>query len=165
MFRFQNNTADYFLLSDSLEIRKSNIHGNGVFATKLIKKREIFESCSLLIFGKNLLDDFLEIHGSRHTLLDHVMQWPNAQYALALGYGTIYNHSNNPNSLCRQIHNEKIPRVEFIAKRDIQPGEEILYHYAPKLGDLDFDATGCFFPKSGGKFDRLSEREKRGFDQ
>jgi|TARA_Y100000034_G_C6830729_1_gene374932 hypothetical protein len=37
------------------------------------------------------------------------------------------------------------PRIEFIAKRDIAPGEEILTHYMKGKCDLVFNDAGTFF--------------------
>ncbi len=48
------------------------------------------------------------------------------QTVVALGYGSLYNHSYSPNARYEDAN----PRTKlFIALRDIQPGEEIVVNY------------------------------------
>ena len=150
MFRSREENNAYFL--KKVEIKPSSIHGLGGFATEVIHKREIFESCPLIVFRKEIILDYFVDHNARHMLADYVMTWENGNYAIMLGWGVIYNHSNEPNCMARRIFEstgDKNPRIEFIAKRDIQPGEELLYHYAPKMGDLIFDNAGSMYPVDG----------------
>ena len=46
--------------------------------------------------------------------------------ALALGYGSLYNHSYKPNARYDDVGPQT---KEFTALRDIQPGEEITVNY------------------------------------
>ena len=57
----------------------------------------------------------------------------------------------------RRVMDEN-PRIEFIALRDIQPGEEIFHHYAPKAGDLFFTEAGSYEVDSNVT---LEEKRKR----
>jgi SET domain-containing protein len=66
----------------------------------------------------------------RQTRLAHYyFEWGDdcQQAAIALGYGSLYNHSYNPNA--RYVFRESEECLEFIALRDIEPGEEITINY------------------------------------
>ena len=156
MFKVRQKNKKWFM--HKVEVKESTVDvgGLGVFATELIKKHEIFESSPVLTWHHSFLRDYQKLHDNRHILDDHVFMWENSEVAFCLGYGTIYNHSNDPNSLHRVVHDSEWPRIEFIAKRDIQPGEEIFHHYAPKAGDLFFTPAGTF-----DRDDRLRPWEKR----
>jgi len=129
---------------NKVQVMASPIHGVGIFATELIKKREIFESAPVVLFHIDLLNDYVELHNSKHVLSDHVFIWENCNHAMCLGYGSVYNHSNEPNAMHRRVFDKEYPRIEFIAKKDIQPGEEIFHHYSPKAGNLFFTDAGSF---------------------
>ncbi len=110
-------------LTQSVLIEVKNIKGKGrgVFARKLIPEGTIFERVPLLVIpAKEILECN---HGT--LLLGYVFEYKK-QVALALGYGSLYNHSYNPNARYddagRQIK-------EFSALRDIYPGEEITINY------------------------------------
>ena len=110
-------------LTQSVLIEVKNIKGKGrgVFARKLIPEGTIFERVPLLVIPSK---EILECdHGT--LLLGYVFEYKK-QVALALGYGSLYNHSYNPNARYddagRQIK-------EFSALRDIHPGEEITINY------------------------------------
>ena len=156
MFKVKEKKKKWFI--NKVEVRESTVHigGHGVFATELIKKHEVFESSPVLTWHFSFLRDYQKLHDARHILDDHVFLWSNANVAFCLGYGTIYNHSNEPNAMHRAVHDDKWPRLEFIAKRDIQPGEEIFHHYSPKAGPLFFTETGTF-----DMDDQLHPLEKR----
>ncbi|MBG17677.1 MAG: SET domain-containing protein-lysine N-methyltransferase [Euryarchaeota archaeon] len=144
MFKQKLKNGKWF--SKKIEVKESTVdkEGLGVFATEFIKKYEIFESAPVLVWHMDLLNDYMRLHQAGHLLSDHVFVWEKSSHALCLGYGTIYNHSNEPNSKHRRVFDKNHPRIEFIALKDIQPGEEIFHHYAPKKGDLFFTDGGTF---------------------
>ncbi|MDA1231473.1 MAG: SET domain-containing protein-lysine N-methyltransferase [Planctomycetota bacterium] len=104
-----------------IEVKNIKGKGRGVFARTLIPKHTIFERVPLLVIPAN------EILNCDHgkMLLGYIFEYKK-QVALALGYGSLYNHSYNPNARYddagRQIK-------EFSALRDIYPGEEITINY------------------------------------
>ena len=61
--------------------------------------------------------------------------WRRDTVALPLGYGPLYNHSDQPNR--EQL--DRIPQTKvFRALRDIQPGEELTINYSSgSSGQLD----------------------------
>ena len=110
-------------LTQSVLIEVKNIKGKGrgVFARTLIPEGTIFERVPLLVIPAR---EILECdHGN--LLLGYIFEYKK-QVALALGYGSLYNHSYHPNARYddagRQIK-------EFSALRDIHPGEEITINY------------------------------------
>ena len=80
---------------------------------------------------------------------DYVFFWDHHEAAIALGYGSIYNHSNDPNAKwCPSfafVSNRKKPdRIEFVTLKDIEAGEQIFTHYNAIAGDLFFADDGTF---------------------
>lgn len=68
-----------------------------------------------------------DVSAIRDTLLArYCFQWAEGA-AVALGYGSLYNHSPNPNCVYWTIKDEGI--VEFVALVDIQAGEELRVNY------------------------------------
>lgn len=107
-----------------VEVRTSPIHGYGVFATDKINKGEIIEECHLLTipFKLGTFDSFLVNHKFNFPSIGKV-----EEYVIPLGYGAIYNHSDNNNAFwCTNIKNKTF---EFVAVRDIEIGEEVCTYY------------------------------------
>jgi uncharacterized protein len=104
-----------------IEVKNIKGKGRGVFARTLISKGTIFERVPLLIIPtKEILDCD---HGN--FLLGYIFEYKK-QVALALGYGSLYNHSYNPNAR----YDDAVRQIkEFSALRDIHPGEEITINY------------------------------------
>ena len=144
MFREPVNNSKWFL--KKVEVKKSEVSGLGVFATETISKNEMFESCPVILFHKVIIEDYHRFHSTnRHLLDDYVFKWRNGNFAIAMGYGSVYNHSNHSNAVYRSRADDGDPRIEFVAKRDISPGEEIFIHYIQGKGDLDFSGSGTCF--------------------
>jgi SET domain-containing protein len=101
-----------------LEVRKSPGKGRGVFARKDIKKGTTFETVPLIVFNND------EVEGSKMST--YVFEWTKKTSAIALGYGSIYNHSYEPNARYYDGRNET---KLFVAIRDIKAGEEITVNY------------------------------------
>lgn len=107
-----------------VEVRTSPIHGYGVFAIDKINKGEIIEECHLLSipFKLGTFDSFL---------VNHKFNYPShgkvEEYVIPLGFGAIYNHSDNNNAFWRT--NSENKTFEFVAIRDIEIGEEVCTHY------------------------------------
>ncbi len=95
--------------------------GLAVFARLDIRDGESVEVCPLIILerlamGVDELNDRLFVFEQEEEL-----------YALPLGYGALYNHSDEPNADW-SIDYEK-EQLRIIAKKDILPGEEITISY------------------------------------
>jgi SET domain-containing protein len=110
-------------ISSKIEVRKSPIHGMGVFAKENIKSGEIIENCHFTILEKN----FFEID---KKLQEYVFAYPKinpTKTVVVWGYGSIYNHSKNNNA--DWISDEEKNVFTFFTIRDINEGEEICTNY------------------------------------
>lgn len=64
----------------------------------------------------------------RQTVLqDHVFEWGRTRMALALGQGSLYNHSADPNAHGEPRLRDRV--IQFTAARPIKRGEEITIDY------------------------------------
>src|SRR3954466_229701 len=67
------------------------------------------------------------------SVLSHYhFAWGKGTGALALGYGSLYNHSYRPNARYWDVGPQT---KEFTALRDIEPGEEITVNYNAEPDD------------------------------
>ena len=108
--------------SNLIEIRRSKGRGRGVFATKFIPQGTIIERVPVIVFP----EADLETDEGFSSLCHYVFDWGKGTVAIALGYGSVYNHSFSPNARYDDVgQRSKI----FTALRDIPPGEEITVNY------------------------------------
>ena len=103
------------LTTAKLRVKKSPLHGYGVFAEEEIKPDQIIEECYIL-----------KSENGDPNLWDYYFDIDN-KYGLLLGYGCIYNHSDQPNAI--RTYDEKNQLYVFTADRLIRKGEEILISY------------------------------------
>ena len=117
--------------SDLIEVKQTKSKGRGVFARKAIEEGTIIEKVPMLVVP----DD--ELVGTK--LADYAFFWGKKTVALAMGYGSIYNHSFEPNAEYQDTGRQT---KTFIALRDIKKGEEITVNYNGDPDDkspMDFD--------------------------
>lgn len=119
-------------------IKNTPKKGLGVFATKDIKKGEVIEICPLILISQ---DDFELISRTKLGLYvyDDAFNFNNSTYSsggvvLALGYGSIYNHSRRPNADWRRTSTRT---AEFFSTKDIKAGQEICVDYGE---DYDYES-------------------------
>jgi|TARA_R110001592_G_scaffold1041_3_gene6115 SET domain-containing protein len=109
-----------------LEIKKSPIHGYGVFTTQDIPNLTLIEECHLILFHNNDALRYNDIN-----LIRNGFGWPKLQnsshIAIPFGYGCIYNSSDDPNINWKT--NEEKFLLEFYTIRDIKKGEELCHYY------------------------------------
>ncbi len=98
--------------------------GRGVFASEDLAKDEIIEICPLLEMP---VDDVFALTDS--LLATYYFSFTDSadKVAIALGFGSIYNHSYDPNATYKKISAEKT--LEFKTLRNIKEGEEITVNY------------------------------------
>lgn len=110
-------------MNTKVEVKITPRKGRGVFATTNIEEGEIVESCPTLTLTPT------ERKYCSHTLLNYYMYpWRSTRSAsVVLGYGSIYNHSFNPNADWKQ--NFKSKTMVYRALRNIKKGEEITVNY------------------------------------
>lgn len=101
--------------------------GRGVVAIQDIEKDEIIETCPIIFISKEEAD-FIK---NKSTVLKfyYLEQTANNKFCIMLGYGSIYNHSFNPNADI-EYNEEKIENYLFFkAIKHIKAGEEIFFDY------------------------------------
>lgn len=103
------------LFVNKVIVKKSPIHGYGVFAAKNFALDEIIEECHTLLTD-NHKDDFSNYYFAADT-----------KNAIPLGFGCIYNHSDRPNATYYfDVENQL---MIFKARRLIYKDEEICTSY------------------------------------
>ena len=118
-----------------LEVRECK-YGRGIFATKNIKKGELFHEAPVIISPS---DEYKNL--KKTVFVEYVFWWGEnlEECALALGYGSLFNHSFTPNALYKLNLTQKT--IDFYAHTDIKANEEILINYN---GDPE-DKTSVWF--------------------
>ncbi|MHC0037091.1 SET domain-containing protein [Pseudoneobacillus sp. C159] len=109
----------------SIFVKDTEKYGQGIFAARPIKKGERFEISPVIIFSK----EEWEKHLKETKLYNYVYYWREASdyMAIALGYGSLFNHSYTPNAI---FFNNMIEySIDFYALQDIKAGEEITINY------------------------------------
>jgi SET domain-containing protein len=124
--------------SDQIEMRWTNGKGRGVFACKEIKKGSIIEVVPVITMPA------AEVHAwnSNFGLYDYVFRWDERTMAIALGYGSLYNHSFLPNA---KFSVGTGLTIIFNAIRRIRAGDEITINYngpSSSRAGMDFAVLG-----------------------
>ena len=99
-------------------------YGRGIFATRNISKGELIHVAPVIISPSN------EYKNLKKTIfVEYVFWWGEnlEECALALGYGSLFNHSYTPNALYKLNLTQKT--IDFYAHTDIKEGEEIMINY------------------------------------
>lgn len=106
-----------------LQVKKSRIHGLGVFTKETIPARKkIGELSGVIISKREARRKVKHLHAIHMVELWNGKALDCSEHRNELAY---INHSCQPNCYMRNINN----RVEFYALRNIQPGEELLCRY------------------------------------
>lgn len=112
--------------SEKIYVSESRIpnSGRGVFARFDIKKGELIEICPVIEIPK---DDFANVNQSFLVTYFFSGGKNKDRLTIALGFGSIYNHTYSPNAT--YIQKPKEQAMEFVAIKDIQKHEEITVNY------------------------------------
>jgi SET domain-containing protein len=106
-----------YVHSELIEVKQIQKKGRGVFARTRIRKGTVIERVPVIV---------VPVHEVFGHLADYGFKWGRDMVAIALGYGSLYNHSYQPNA--RFDYDGRL-RLVFAAIRDIQRGEEITLNY------------------------------------
>jgi SET domain-containing protein len=102
-------------------MKNTEKYGRGIYAARDIKKGEFLEEAPVIVSPKSERE-----HLKKTVLNDYCFRW-GGNLAIALGYGSIYNHSYTPNA--RYLTNIDNQSIDFYARADIREGEEITVNY------------------------------------
>lgn len=110
-----------------LYILEDDTKGRAVYCSEDIVEGSLIELCPVILLNAN---DTRIIHNT--ALHDYYFIWRDSEKtsALALGYGSLYNHSENPNAEFENDFEGKFIRI--IALKHIAAHEEICLHYFSK---------------------------------
>ena len=113
--------------SNKIYISQSKIAnaGRGVFAGVNIKKGEIIESCPVIEILKR---DSENINLSMLVTYIYYLGKNKERMIVALGFGSIYNHTFQPNAKYKEKYKEKV--IDFIALNKIKKIDEITVNYS-----------------------------------
>jgi uncharacterized protein len=107
----------------AIYVQKVRGMGRGVFASRPFRSGEVIEICPVVLLPG--ITDENQLGGMKN----YVFLWCESEnvMAIALGYGSLYNHDSKPNAkfTFRVARNE----IVFRAVRHITPGEQILIDY------------------------------------
>lgn len=122
-----------------LFIAESDLGGKGVFSGETLEEGDLIEICPVIVLPEA---DLPAIHGTR--LHDYYFLWGEEQQqcAIALGYGSLYNHSYEPNA--RYLIDYEHDTIDVYCIRTIQPGDEVTVNYNGE----PTDSTPVWFHKT-----------------
>lgn len=123
--------------TDSLAVKMTPQKGRGVFAKQSFEPGQLIESVPVILLRRE------EEPSKDQTLYSYTFAWGahNERSALALGYGSMYNHSSDANAIYEK--RESSMCIDFIAQKAIAPGEEITIDY---LQGCTSDELLWFYP-------------------
>ncbi|KAF9013443.1 hypothetical protein BDQ17DRAFT_603491 [Cyathus striatus] len=108
-------------------IRTTRGKGRGVYASHPIPRNTLLEVSPVLFFEK----EEYENHG-KHTIVDHyTFTWMDGRMALALGLGSLFNHSNKPNVTFTL--DKRTDSIRYTTVRDVNVDEELCIFYGHSL--------------------------------
>lgn len=105
--------------------------GRGVFAGEKIFCGEMIESSPAIVFSES---EWKHIKDTIFTYYCYLWGEGYKEGALVLGFGSLYNHSYEPNA--QYVRREDIKTMDYVALRDIEAGEEITINYNGEDGDM-----------------------------
>jgi SET domain-containing protein len=123
-----DDQRDILILPPAVYVKETGTpKGRGVFAARAFKLGEVIEACPVVPFtplpSRELPQEIKRIVFGWGKLLRLQRRRP----AIALGYGSMYNHSNPAALRCEADAANSILR--FIAVRDIDADEELTINY------------------------------------
>ena len=143
---------DKLIHSDKIEIRKSDVHGYGVFAKEFIKKGEILEECHLIEVLAADQNDYTKLQGD---LSYYVFTWPRPdmdeiisgdfgpsdikKIVIPTGFGLVYNSSKDAYGANANWIDTGENIFIFKAVKNINKDDEILINYSQFLYNRKLD--------------------------
>jgi uncharacterized protein len=103
-------------------IAESQGKGRGVFALKLFLPNDTIEVCPILKFENERWDDV-----AKSNIRNYAFAYDNVSTIIALGYGSLYNHSYSPNAY--YVKGQSNDTLDIVALARIAPGQEIFINY------------------------------------
>ena len=108
--------------SELVYVKKVKGKGRGVFARKAIAKGTVIEKVPKMLLSEDMIVDGMANPKLAKIFFIH----DRKTLAVCLGYGSIYNHSYEPNAI---YEDGPAATMIFRAIRNIQPDQEICINY------------------------------------
>jgi len=121
-----------------LFITESGGRGRGVFTAESLNADDLIEICPIIKLPDGQLS-----HIDQTILYDYYFLWEESGYrgCIVLGYGSIYNHNNNPNADVIFDYGDSI--IKIVSNQEIEAGSELFIDYTgnglTKESDLWFE--------------------------
>jgi SET domain-containing protein len=109
------------IATDVIEVHESDIGGRGVFARTRIAAGSLIETCPVLRVPNDELS-----HLDKTGVYNYYFAWGD-DGGIALGFGSLYNHSSEPNA--RYEKHMDCDELEIFALGEIAAGDEITLNY------------------------------------
>jgi SET domain-containing protein len=104
-------------------IKNTKKYGRGLYATRSIKKGEIVETSPIVSIDKR------EAGLISSTLLNvYVFEWNKDSSALALGNGSLFNHSSKKSNVS-YMNSFLTKEIVFISNQNIKKGQQLFINY------------------------------------
>ncbi|TFK40622.1 hypothetical protein BDQ12DRAFT_733838 [Crucibulum laeve] len=121
------STSAEHLNSSVCVIKIAEGKSRGVYASRPITRNTTIEISPVLFFSK----EEYENHG-KYTVLDHyAFKWADGRMALALGLGSLFNHSDTPN--VSFTLDSTTDSIRYTTVSDVNTGDELQIFYGHKL--------------------------------
>lgn len=101
----------------------SGKHRYGMYCTEDIMRDSVIEICPIIVIPGEQAREIVR----GYVLYEYYFEWKKDSIAIALGYGSLYNHSEQPNAIFEPDY--KGQYIIFRALKDITAGQEILVDY------------------------------------
>lgn len=119
---------------NAITVKNSEVHGRGVFATKDVADSELIEVAPLVRLEwklKYIHDRVIRDYCWMNTKCDcQDCRMNGPALYLAMGYGSIYNHHDSPNTKIELDYDNFLLKV--YASKDIKNGQEIFVSYGER---------------------------------
>ncbi|WP_116106929.1 SET domain-containing protein [Lewinella sp. IMCC34191] len=109
-------------------VRPSPLGGRGVFTAQDIAAGTIVELAPVIVLSSQ---DRAVIHAT--GLHDYYFLWDVDGAAIALGYGSLYNHASEGNLDFEMDYD--YDQIRFVAARNVAAGDELLINYVAGGGE------------------------------
>lgn len=126
--RFDDIMKSVLYQSPYIEVRKSPVHGYGVFAKQNLPANIILEETPFISIPQGIASDYVFAFPRGGTPPEE-SEGVKMEFALPFGYACIYNHSDTPNASWLTKVKERL--FVFFTLTDIKKDEEIRTFYGP----------------------------------
>ena len=118
----------------SLEIRwVEEVYGWGVFTKDIIKQHTLVETCPVISYPQDILKIAAwNVQGDKHMMAAlglslYSISWSPDSAIIPLGWGGMYNHSDNNN--CQFVIDKENGLLHIVSLRDIHANEQLFVSY------------------------------------